>query len=242
MHDERSLRSALHALPFRSALCLLLLVAGCRTGGGWTPADAAAFERLPVESTGRWGSTTELRFGDYTADSVNVSWARGSGGGVQLGRIGTDRATSRQEYRFSLRLADGTRVPVSCESTIRERHVGVRSVEVRTSARYEYNCDIRSPHGAVWRMALLEEGSDGMAGLLTMAADARLTVRSQVGGQRVTGRRAAAYELRDDTVVVATVDPRARVVWLSHRHAAADRRTAAAAAAVALLLYQRPTR
>jgi hypothetical protein len=242
MHDERSLRTALHALPSRSALILLLLVAGCRTGGGWTPADAMAFERLPVETAGRWGSTTELRFGDYTADSVQVSWARGSGGGVQLGRIGTDRAISRQEYRFSLELAEGTRVPVTCESTIRERHVGLRSVEVRTSARYEYDCEMRSPDGAVWRMALLEEGSDGMTGLLTMAEDARLTVRSQMGGRQVTGRRATAYELRDDTATVAIVDPRSRVVWLSNRHAAADRRTAAAAAAVALLLYQRPTR
>jgi hypothetical protein len=226
--------------PPAGALVVCLLLAGCRTGGGWTPAEPSAFERLPAESTGRWGSTTQIGFGDYQADSVKISWGRGGGVGVQVGGLGTDRAELRQEYRFSLRRAGGRGIPVVCHSFTRERNVGVRAIEMRTSARSTFDCDIRPGAGAAWQLALVEEGDDGFTGRLT-SGDSRLTVHTLLEGNRVTGRRAAAYELRFGEDVVVIVDPRTRVVWRSHGPGSDELRDAAAAAAVALLLYQRPT-
>lgn len=222
------------------ALLVLPLLAGCRTGAEWMPAEPAAFDQLPVERTGRLGNTTELWFGHFTADSVKVSWARGSGSGVQVGGVGGGGTESRQEYRFSLRPADDARISVACHSSARERNVGLRGIEMQTSAHFTYDCDIRPAIGSAWQMSVVEQGDEGFTGALTGPAT-RLTLHTHLVGNRVTGRSAAAWELRDEAGVVGSVDPRAEVVWLSQRALPAETRNAVAAAAVALLIYQRPT-
>jgi hypothetical protein len=216
----------------------MLAACGAR---GWTPADPNALQSLPVQSSSRWGTVQEMRFGDYRVDSVHVSWGRGGGDGVRLGGIGTEGNRMRQAYRFVLHSPDGQRVAGECASTAQWRDVGIGSVAVNTSARYALDCKLNPGlRDASWTLSLTEERDSGFGG--TLALDSvSVEVKTELTGNRMFGRQPSSYELRRDGQTVAAVDPRRRVIWLARAPLEDGARTATVGAAVALLLYRRPT-